>query len=304
MSETVQQLAILYADVSGSTHIYETYGDKVARQNVETCLAILTRVADDNEGRVVKTIGDEVMCAFTNPVKCAIASRQMHEALRDASANDEFSIGEVHVKIGWHYGVVRYRGEEIVGEAPITAQQIINLAKADEILTSEHSLELLPEEFRDNSPLIDTVEAESGTGEIRVRGILWEEEDADATRFGVPSMPADDTVHKSLVLEYDGKQVTVDETNTHCKVGRGSDNDLCIHGVYTSKLHAEVSFRHGIFHLVDVSTNGTGVYFANGRAVRLHREEEILSGEGTIYFGGTPSNDPEAAVSFHCQKHP
>ena len=132
--------------------------------------------------------------------------------------------------------------------------------------------------------------------------ILWQEEDADATRIGLSDAEDDDTLHKVLILEYDNQQVRIDQDHTSCKIGRGEDNDLRIHGQYTSKSHAEIHFRHGIFHLMDISTNGTGVFFANGRAVRLHREEEILSDQGTIYFGGTPSNDPEAAVRFHCER--
>lgn len=299
VDDTIQKLAILYADVSGSTHIYEKYGDKVARQNIETCISILTDVASSLDGDVVKTIGDEAMCKFPNATKAAKAATAMHEALRQASEEGRFSIGEIHVKIGWHYGAVQHRGKEIIGEAPITAQQIICLAKMDEILTSSQSIDALPEEFKYDARFIDAVEAEAWDGELKVYGIPWEEEE-EVTRIGGVPSSEDDVMHKALLLDYGGKQIRIDSEHTHCTVGRGQNNDLSVDGKFTSKSHAEITYRHGLFHLQDNSTNGTAVFFANGRNVRLHREEEILGDHGTIYFGGTPLNDPHAGVIFRC----
>jgi adenylate cyclase len=301
MNDTIHKLAILYADVSGSTHIYEKHGDKIARENIETCISILSNVASNLDGRVVKTIGDEAMCAFPNPTKAAMAAKEMHEELRAASEEGKFSIGELHVKIGWHYGEVKYRGKEIIGEAPITAQQIIKLAKADEILTSRQSIEVIPEELKQDTRFIDCVEAEAWDGDLNVYGLTWEDE-GDVTRIKTISSAEDDSNHKALILDHSGDQIRLDAEHTHCRIGRGKDNDLCVDGKFTSNFHAEIIYRHGIFHLQDISTNGTAVYFANGRAVRLHREEEILADHGTIYFGGTPLNDPHAGVIFRCQK--
>jgi adenylate cyclase len=300
MDNTIQRLAILYADVSGSTHIYEKHGDIIARENIETCISILSGVASSLDGEVVKTIGDEAMCTFPNPTKAALAAKEMHEELRTASELGKFSIGELHVKIGWHYGSVRYRGSEIIGEAPITAQQIIGLAKKDEILTSIESIEALPEELKQDARFIDAVEAEAWEGELKVYGLPWEEEE-EVTRIGTLSSIGENSAHKALLLDYSGNQIRIDSEKTHCRIGRDKGNNLCIDGKFTSKSHAEITYRHGIFHLQDNSTNGTAIYFANGREIRLHREEEILADHGTIYFGGTPLNDPHAGVIFRCQ---
>ena len=70
-------LVVLYADVAGSMQIYEQYGDTLARDAMATCIEVLTQVAARLEGRLVKTIGDEVMCAFKDPVKAVLASNEM-----------------------------------------------------------------------------------------------------------------------------------------------------------------------------------------------------------------------------------
>ena len=118
MSNTQLRIAVLYADVSGSTRLYEKFGDTIACADIHTCLDILSNVVEQNEGQKIKTIGDEIMCSFNRPEKAAQAAIQMNQDLRDASEMGRFQSGEVHVKMGWHYGSGIYRKDDIIGEAP------------------------------------------------------------------------------------------------------------------------------------------------------------------------------------------
>jgi adenylate cyclase len=302
MEETFQKLAILYADVSGSTKIYEKYGDTVARNNIKICLDILSDIAKEHDGKLIKTIGDEAMCSFINPVMAAMAATVMHQALEDAINQGKFSIGEIHVKIGWHYGPVNHRGKEIIGEAPVTAQQIIRLAKADEILTSEQSILTLPDELKENAHCINSLEAEGYKGILNIFNMPWEDTE-EVTKFE-PACSKNEEVSKLnvLMLEYKGKIIRLDSENTHCRIGRGKENDLSVEGKFTSRLHAEISFKNNTFRLYDISTNGTDIVYADGETTRLRREEIFLSGEGVICFGGLPEEDPDASVDFKCKK--
>ncbi|MFN7552851.1 MAG: adenylate/guanylate cyclase domain-containing protein, partial [Pseudomonadota bacterium] len=56
-----QPTTILFADVSGSTKLFELRGDVEARRIVAAVLAALGEVAGRHGGRVIKTIGDSVM---------------------------------------------------------------------------------------------------------------------------------------------------------------------------------------------------------------------------------------------------
>ncbi|MGH8664639.1 MAG: adenylate/guanylate cyclase domain-containing protein, partial [Burkholderiales bacterium] len=56
--------AVLFADISGSTMLYETLGDAAAKTLVDECLDIMRSVTVRRGGRVIKTIGDELMCVF------------------------------------------------------------------------------------------------------------------------------------------------------------------------------------------------------------------------------------------------
>jgi pSer/pThr/pTyr-binding forkhead associated (FHA) protein len=85
------------------------------------------------------------------------------------------------------------------------------------------------------------------------------------------------------------------------KLTRGPGNDLSIHGKFASRNHAEIHCRHGNFHYRDLSVNGSVIEFSDGRRVRLQRDEELLQGDGSIGLGGTPEEDPEAAIRFHTE---
>lgn len=301
MSKANLQLAILYADVSGSTRIYETHGDDIARANIDKCLGILSQVVSGGGGQVIKTIGDEIMCSFPNPLTAALAARDMHQVLQDANEEGEFEIGAIHVKIGWHFGNVTRRGEEMIGEAPVTAQQVIKLAKPDEILTSEQSLDSLPGELKQNARFIDSIESRGDGGILNVYNQPWGEQE-DVTRTGDMAAAYNEAArYRALVLDYPGGELRLNSENRHCSVGRGTENDICVLGNFTSRHHAEFMFRHGLFHLRDYSTNGTALVFANGRSARLHREETVLLDKGVICFGGMPDTDPEAVIRFRCE---
>ena len=57
-------MAVMFVDISDSTSLYQKLGDSAARNIVDACLTLITGVLARYDGRVVKTIGDEVMCVF------------------------------------------------------------------------------------------------------------------------------------------------------------------------------------------------------------------------------------------------
>jgi len=75
MSE--RQATVLFADVSGSTRLYETAGDTAALAAITLCLAAMRQATEAAGGRVVKTIGDEVMAIFPGPDAAVAAAAVM-----------------------------------------------------------------------------------------------------------------------------------------------------------------------------------------------------------------------------------
>ena len=72
-AEQSRETTVLFADVSGSTKLYETIGDAAAHEAIARCLGKLREAAEKSGGRLVKTIGDEVMVLFPGPDAAAMA---------------------------------------------------------------------------------------------------------------------------------------------------------------------------------------------------------------------------------------
>jgi class 3 adenylate cyclase len=75
-----QELAILFADVVGSTRLFEVLGDLAARDKVSICIEIMRRATEQHGGSVVKTMGDEVMATFTDCDAAIDAAVEMQTA--------------------------------------------------------------------------------------------------------------------------------------------------------------------------------------------------------------------------------
>ena len=58
MPKHTAKLAILFADICGSTKLYDQLGDQLARRLVASCIACMVAELVANQGTLIKTIGD------------------------------------------------------------------------------------------------------------------------------------------------------------------------------------------------------------------------------------------------------
>src|SRR5271170_5137233 len=92
-SSTESTQAVMFADVSGSTRLYESLGDREALRLVGACLVAMRAATEHCGGRVVKTIGDELMCAFPDAAGAAMAAAEMQAAIGEQHAPLTIRIG-------------------------------------------------------------------------------------------------------------------------------------------------------------------------------------------------------------------
>jgi len=101
-SISVESLAIMFTDLKGSTAMYRTVGDAPAFRRVMDHFAILREGVANNQGGLVKTIGDAIMAVFVDPLDAVTASLQILEGFR---AYNEANPGqELTIKMGIHKG--------------------------------------------------------------------------------------------------------------------------------------------------------------------------------------------------------
>lgn len=108
----IGRIAFLFTDIKGSTDLYNRVGDARAYGFVREHYAVLTRAVREHDGAVVKTIGDAVMAAFTDPANALgaalamrddIAAFNRHLAAETGAEPGKNSVAII-VKIGLHSG--------------------------------------------------------------------------------------------------------------------------------------------------------------------------------------------------------
>jgi adenylate cyclase len=110
-STTERQATVLF--VSGSTKLYETAGDTTALEAISRCLALAARATQESGGRVVKTIGDELMGIFASADAAANAAVGMQGKL---DSLPEVSGTKLGMHIGFQHGPVLQRGDDVFGD--------------------------------------------------------------------------------------------------------------------------------------------------------------------------------------------
>src|SRR3984885_4957369 len=128
------ELAILFADVVGSTKLYELLGDLRARDMVGICIEVMRAATEQNNGTVIKTMGDEVMATFPTADDALNAAAQMQKqiVLHPLLKVDEQSVA---IRIGCNFGPVVHENRDIFGSAVHTANRMTSQAKAGQIMT-------------------------------------------------------------------------------------------------------------------------------------------------------------------------
>ena len=297
MKET--KLTILFADVCGSTKLYETLGDSIARETVAKCVSIMGEETQRQSGRVVKTIGDEVMSVFEDPSAAADAASVMQERISSGLVVQGRNIS---IRVGFHFGPVIVEADgDVYGDAVNTAARMAGQAKAGQILTTASTVEKLSDLWKASTRQIDRAAVKGKKDEIDMIEILWQRE--DVTRMSTAFKPGGETAKKAkLLLRYRDQSVEVNESNSSIVMGRADENDLVVKNTLISRLHARIEYRKGNFVLVDQSINGTYVRTSSGEELFVRRDNYPIKGNGIIGLGQRLAPESPDAISFQCEE--
>jgi adenylate cyclase len=298
------ELAILFADVVGSTRIYEIMGDLRARDMVLTCVEIMRSATEQHHGTVIKTIGDEIMATFpTANDSVNAASRMQHDIRTHAELKVEGQ--PIAIRIGGHFGPVVLENRDIFGAAVHTANRMTSQAKAGQIMVTSAIVERLAPEWRSAVRQIDVATLKGKTSEDELYEVLWQKEDATsmlpAIALGAAVAREKQRVRR-LRLRYQGGEIVMDDARTNITIGRAEENDIIVKGNLISRLHARLEFNRNKFLLFDQSTNGTFVTTREGEEAFVRRDSMQLKGAGLIGFGRVPEQGSSLTIQYVCEE--
>ena len=291
-----QDKALLFADVSGSTRLYEVLGDARAFAAINECLDILRKLTAAHSGRVVKTIGDEIMAVFPDAMTAVQAACEMQLVVSSRKPIDN---ARVAIRIGLHYGAVLESDGDVFGDTVNVAARMSEIAKAEQIITTGATVSKLPTIMRASTRALSTLSIKGKADDIEVREVIWQESEEMTMMVGNTLPPS--VAEPTLKLVHQGETFVVDASRPSVTIGRDEQADIVIQDKRASRMHARIERRRDKFVFVDVSSNGSYVIVKGETEIQLRREEFVLRESGSISLGHPYMKDPTEVIEFFCQ---
>ena len=288
------EVAILFADVVGSTQLYDRFGDTKASETVAVCLDAMKDATHQFSGTVIKTIGDEVMSTFPTVDQAMSAAVMMQKRISVDTKKEEHI--PVSIRVGCHFGPVVQEQNDIFGAAVHTANRMTSQAKARQIVISGETVQMMSPELKKQTRQIDVATVRGRMDEVALYELLWNPEEATSM---LPTIEWENRDRRAsrLVLTFRDQSIQVNDQKKSVNIGRAEDNDLVIKGNLISRIHAKIEMRRGKFILIDQSTNGTFIQNLQGEERFVRRDTTELHGEGTIGLGR--AEEPGSSLAIH-----
>ena len=285
--------AVLFADVSGSTRLYEKLGNATALDAVGRCLDVVRAACEGRGGRVVKTIGDELMTVFRSLDDTVEAAAEAQAKLSELEPVGGLRLA---MRMGFEYGPAIEADGDVYGDSVNVAARMVGLAKAGQVITSSETVAALSPWLRGRFRELDSLTIKGKAEDIRICELLWQESADELTALSTrpTSQPA------KIWLRLGEREIQLTESQGALTLGRDLQCDVVIGDRMASRLHARIERRRDKFVLVDQSSNGTYVTVDGEKEILVRREELVLRGRGQITFGHGAQTSGGDVLTFSC----
>jgi class 3 adenylate cyclase len=290
-----RQTTVLFADLSGSTRLYEAAGDKKALDVIGRCIYTLSRAAEAAGGRVIKTIGDEIMALFATPDHAADAAMRMQTAI---DALPLVGGQKLAVRIGFQAGPVIQRDNDVFGDTVNLASRLAEQATREQVLTTTDTVSLLSPAIKNTTRRLYDITVRGKLEDIALCELLWRKS-PDITQFPGGEFAAR-RADLCLRLLYRGRELVLKRRVESITLGRDPTCTFVIVDPMSSRHHCVIERRQDKFVLADHSSNGTYVSSeSDGTETVLRREELALRGHGRLSFGHC-SGQSQDVLEYWC----
>ncbi len=299
----ILQRTVLFADLRGSTALYETLGNAEATTVVTRSVALIAQIVSAAGGVVVKTLGDGLMAVFADPAAAVHAADEMHESLDRIVPPTIDTPRAPHapvlkLQVGLAHGEVVEMSGDCFGDAVNVAARLLDHAGDNETLVTDSVIAGLEPSTLSRFRSLDKVQLRGRVEPVHVHLLEGRRfSDTAATAYG-ELMPVRQEpegirlVWANLNRVFAGPSLPV-------VLGRSPQVNYCIDDARVSRSHARIDWHGGAFQLTDLSYNGTYVRFSNdSETVALRRGTCTLHGSGVLGLGATLSDPTSPQVRF------
>lgn len=273
------ELTVLFADIAGSTQLYERAGDAQAHQLVANCLQVMRREIESSHGRVIKHTGDGLMAVFRDANAASEGALRIHHAVTEIPAR---AAEKLSVRLAFHTGTVIERGEDVFGDTVNIAARLLELATPGRAIISADSRRQLHKEWHS---LTHPLQTRSLRGVSRLTELFEMVCESTGDLTVVQSLDLDLGESPELRLDFAGLSLVLSEELPSVRLGRDPKCELHVTDTRASREHAYIELRGDKFVLVDRSSNGTYVTIDGEREFVLSHEEVVLHHSGQLALG-------------------
>ena len=303
----VFERTVLFADLRGSTSMYETLGNTDATAVVTRSVSVLARIVGTRGGTVVKTLGDGLMAVFERPSAAVAAADDMHDSMArigsPGEAQGELPAVPLRLQVGLAHGEVVEMQGDVFGDAVNVAARLLDHAGDNETLATSNVVELLGDWERSRFRSLDRMQLRGRVEPVHVylQEAVRRFGDTATTAYGDMLLPTLEPEGIRLVW-LDLNRIYAG-TSLPVVLGRSPQATYIIDDNRVSRSHARIDWHGGTFQLVDLSYNGTYVRFDNDpEIISLRRGACTLHGSGVIGLGAPPSEPISPCVRFEVMK--
>ena len=266
-----RQTAVLFAGLAGPADL--EFAAKEKRLLIDT----LGQAVDLSGGRIVIRREGELMALFATPDAAATAAMRMH-----AYAETLQKQGGFGVRIGFHSGPVKQRGDDIFGDTVNLALQLVDKAKTGQIVTSESTAASLSPAVQERLRPLGHIEPKGKAEKVLLGELVWRKapDDPAPAIISAPPVP-----RGALRLQYRGTVIVRRREGDVIVVGREDGCDIVIAGQAASRRHCTIERRNARFFLTDHSTNGTFIAPEKQPEAAVRTATVPIGGRGGIGIG-------------------
>jgi len=287
------ELTVLFADICRSTVLFNRLGDQEALNLIMKALELAGEIVTGQNGTIIGTIGDEIMCTFTSPEDALISARQIHKMMQTTTLMQS---NQLAMRVGINSGTVVSLSNSVYGDTVNIAARLAQQAKANQSLLSSNTIASINEILRDQIRQVGKINLRGKAGAIEIHELLETDTEEEITEVSTN----EELVTRSFLMtaRYRTREMRFDPMLVRFLFGRGQDCDQTIDHPTISREHAEILYHNGQFLLRDFSTNGSHVIQGDNHE-QIHRSSVELKGKGQIFLGRT-LDQPEYCIEFTC----
>lgn len=298
------EVTVVFADLTGSTGVFESLGNAKATQAITRLTQWIGKVCTEHGGEVVKSLGDGVLMVFRVNADAVDSVQEMQRIHIERIKNWPEKL-KMRLQIGMARGEVIEQDRDYFGDAVNVAARLSDLSGPDQVLGTDSVIDNLPP---------DTLVRYRSLGAMDIRGrheactvyrIEWQSEvlsdfftvpaSLGKSPFAAKAVPQLGSINLSW-LDVEAS-FTSEQLPIH--LGRDEEAQFVVNDPRVSRLHAKIIWRTGKFYVEDVSSYGTWVRFAGSDAiVALRRQECVMLVEGEIALGAPFEDFTVPTVSF------